>query len=366
MEIYLVGGAIRDELLGLAVTERDWVVVGSTPKELLDDGYYRVGKDFPVFLHPETHEEYALARTESKSGKGHRGFVVDASKTISLEEDLQRRDLTINAIARDQAGNIIDLVGGISDLKSKVLRHISPAFSDDPLRVLRVARFLARFEHLGFSVSPETKTLMSAMTKAGQLLELTRERVFIELQKALNSASPWKFFELLNEIDALGAIGFADIKLDIAQFRSACELNQDPLVRFACLTANTDVISVKKLGDHLKTPKKYQEVATLTILNYIPWHSIEALSAEAIVEFLYELDAYRRPERFEVLQTCCSTIRQSEGESPGAIVTAWNNCLAATKAISARDIEQGTKGNEISLAIKKLRTQCVASIAPFN
>lgn len=203
MNIHQVGGAIRDELLGLPVTVNDWVVVGSTPQEILDSGYYRVSKDFSVFLHLETQEVHAFTRTESKSGKGHKGFIVNLRKTVSLEEDLQRRDLAIKAIARDQTGNIIDLVCGISALKSKMLRHVSRAFSDDPLRVLRVARFLARFEHLGFSVSPSAKNLMSEIAQAGQLLELTRERVFLELQKALYSRSPWIFFELMSEIGGL-------------------------------------------------------------------------------------------------------------------------------------------------------------------
>ncbi len=190
MKIYLVGGAVRDALLGLPVKDRDWVVVGSTPQEMLDAGYQQVGRDFPVFLHPQTHEEYALARTERKSGSGYTGFTCYAAPDVTLEDDLKRRDLTINALAQDDNGEIIDPYNGLGDLQNRLLRHVSPAFGEDPLRVLRVARFAARYAHLGFRIADETLTLMREMTHAGELEHLTPERVWKETESALTTRNP--------------------------------------------------------------------------------------------------------------------------------------------------------------------------------
>ena len=362
MEIYLVGGAVRDELLGLAVHERDWVVVGSTEKKLLDNGYHPVGKDFPVFLHPETHEEYALARTESKSGRGHKGFIVNADENISLEEDLQRRDLTINAIARDQAGNIVDLVGGVSDLNEKRLKHVSPAFADDPLRVLRVARFFARFSHLGFEVSSDTLTLMKVMIGNGQLQELTPERVFKELEKALNTASPWKFFELLQNIKGLEAIGFEGVPIDLEKFRLACGVNQDAVVRYATLFSESDATAIKRLADRLKTPKKYLQAALLTVTHDKTWQSVDELPPEDIVDLFYQLDAYRRPDRLEVLQTCCSTLLASKGGAANDITQIWNRYFKETDKMSVRDLDSIPQGNQIGEAIRELRIRTISSL----
>lgn len=206
MKTYLVGGAVRDQLLGLPVHERDWVVVGARPEELLSAGYHAVGKDFPVFLHPETKEEYALARTERKTGKGYHGFECHFSTEVTLEEDLARRDLTINAIAQDQAGNLIDPYKGQVDLANKTLRHVTGAFKEDPLRVLRVARFTARFNYLGFSIAPETKALMREIAASGELLTISRERVWREFERALQSRSPGIFLRVLEECGALAAL----------------------------------------------------------------------------------------------------------------------------------------------------------------
>ena len=362
MEVYLVGGAVRDELLGLPVQERDWVVVGSTAQQLLDSGYHPVGKDFPVFLHPKTHEEYALARTESKSGRGHKGFIVNADINVSLEEDLQRRDLTINAIARDQDGNLVDFVGGVSDLHAKKLTHVSTAFSDDPLRVLRVARFFARFNHLGFEVSSDTMALMADMISAGNLQELTPERVFKELEKALNTASPWKFFELLQDINGLEAIGFKNVPIDLVKFRHACDVNDDAVIRFAMLLASANITSVKRLSEYLKTPKRYLESALLTVTHYNTWRSVDKLAAEEIVEFFYQLDAYRRPERLEVMQACGATLFRSSGDSAGHITQLWSKCLDETRKISVRDLHSIPQKNEIGQAIRALRIQTILSL----
>lgn len=206
MQIYLVGGAVRDNLLGLPVTERDYVVVGSEAQTLLDLGYQPVGRDFPVFLHPQTKEEYALARIERKQGQGYTGFACYAAPDVTLEQDLLRRDLTINAIAQDQAGQLYDPYGGVNDLNDRVLRHISPAFSEDPLRVLRVARFAARFHHLGFSIAPETLALMRQLSRSGELNHLTPERVWKELEKVLTNRNPQIFFEILHDCEALSVL----------------------------------------------------------------------------------------------------------------------------------------------------------------
>ncbi len=206
MKVYLVGGAVRDQLLGLDTKERDWVVVGATPEMLLQQNYRQVGRDFPVFLHPVSKEEYALARTERKSAPGYYGFVCDFSSQVTLEEDLARRDLTINAMARDEQGTLIDPYHGQKDLKNKILRHVSPAFSEDPVRVLRVARFAARFHHLGFRLANETRALMYAMVKQGELAHLVPERVWKEWQKSLEEVNPEQFILTLRSCGALKII----------------------------------------------------------------------------------------------------------------------------------------------------------------
>ncbi|VTP67373.1 Multifunctional CCA protein [Serratia rubidaea] len=206
MKIYLVGGAVRDSLLELPVVDRDWVVVGATPEQLLAQGYQQVGKDFPVFLNPQTHEEYALARTERKSGHGYTGFTCYAAPDVTLEEDLLRRDLTINAIAQTTEGELVDPYHGVQDLNARVLRHVSAAFGEDPLRVLRVARFAARFAHLGFTIAPETAALMRQMADSGELAALTAERVWKETEKALQSRSPQVYFQVLRDCHALGVL----------------------------------------------------------------------------------------------------------------------------------------------------------------
>ena len=203
MNIYLVGGAVRDQLLNRPYKDKDWVVVGATPDELIAQGFKQVGADFPVFLHPKSQEEYALARTERKSGHGYQGFSVDFGKTVTLEEDLIRRDLTINAMAQDENGNIIDPFNGQADIQNKILRHVSDAFSEDPLRVLRVARFAARFHHLGFTVAAETLALIKQISESGELTHLTPERVWVETQRALHEKSPWVYFEILKQCNGL-------------------------------------------------------------------------------------------------------------------------------------------------------------------
>ena len=253
MKIYLVGGAVRDRLLGLPVTERDWVVVGGTGADLEQQGFRRVGKEFPVYLHPKTGEDYALARRERKIAPGHTGFAFDTGTEVTLEEDLSRRDLTVNAMAESKDGELIDPHGGNQDLERKLLRHVSPAFREDPLRVLRVARFAARFAHLGFNVAPETRQLMREMVARGELAELTRERVWQELELALRTESPAEFLRVLRDCGALQVIlPEVDRLFGVPQpakyhpeidtgvhtlmcVQAAVRLSDDPIVRYAVL-----------------------------------------------------------------------------------------------------------------------------------
>ena len=254
MKVYLVGGAVRDELLGLHVDERDWVVVGATPQALLDQGYKAVGKDFPVFLHPQTGEEYALARTERKTGRGYYGFEAYFAPDVTLADDLRRRDLTVNAIAKDpDTGELIDPFGGVRDVQARVLRHVSSAFNEDPLRVLRVARFAARFAPMGFSIAPETLALMREMSQTDELTALVPERVWQETLRALSSAAPWVYFEALRDVGALRIV-FPELDRlfgvpqteqwhpevetgvhTVMVLQQACALSTDPRVRFAAL-----------------------------------------------------------------------------------------------------------------------------------
>ena len=305
VQTFLVGGAVRDGLLGLNVNDRDWVVVGSTPQALLDQGFMPVGADFPVFLHPTTQEEYALARTERKSGAGHRGFSVYFSPDVSLEEDLSRRDLTINAMAQSNSGELVDPHGGLADLRAKILRHVGPAFEEDPLRVLRVARFAARY--VDFSIHPDTLALMGRMTAGGALSHLTAERVMMECQKAFEAPQPWRFFRVLN-----------DIKGDLALFGQAFRVSAmeeclarpsvdqlPPLWRQALgfSKSGLTVFQTSSLSHRYKFSKEL-EYALQSLLHH--GHEAHQIStnADAAWSVCKKLDGIRRPERFEeFLQT---------------------------------------------------------------
>lgn len=251
MQIYLVGGAVRDALLGLNVHDRDWVVTGANVSEMLALGYQQVGRDFPVFLHPESKEEYALARTERKAGRGYHGFVCDFSRTTTLEEDLQRRDLTINAIAQDENGRLIDPFGGVEDLEKRLLRHVSPAFKEDPLRVLRLLRFHAQLAHLGFEIAAETWDLAQAMVRSGELNDLTPERCWLESEKAMRSASPALYFQGLQALEALDVLGLQGQTLHDSRLSASLESAQ----RWAILLEDTDLsLFLKKMP----VPKQHQ------------------------------------------------------------------------------------------------------------
>lgn len=308
MQVYLVGGAVRDELLGLPVKERDWVVVGATPDEMLALGYTPVGRDFPVFLHPQSKEEYALARLERKSGPGYRGFVTDTSSGVTLEQDLLRRDLTINAIARASDGALIDPYDGCGDLKRRVLRHVSDAFAEDPVRVLRLARFAARFATLGFSVAEPTRALMRGMVRDGEVAALVPERVWRELERALAEPSPERFFSALQECNALAVIlpevaplwqNTADGSSKVLQ--SAVQLGADASERFAALLGGLDASAIEKLCVRLRVPGPFRELAMLCARLGTQITAAADLDVESLLELLEIADAVRRPERFRAL-----------------------------------------------------------------
>ncbi len=347
MDIYLVGGAVRDSLLGLnesdrPQSDRDWVVVGATVQTMLDQGYVQVGKDFPVFLHPRSKEEYALARTERKTGPGYTGFAFNTNASVTLEEDLQRRDLTINAIAQDEEGNLVDPYNGRDDIKNRILRHVSDAFIEDPLRVLRVARFAARFSHLGFRVADETMALMKTITASGELDHLVAERVWQEIEKSLNEKTPTVFFEILRECGALAVIlPEVDILFGVPQpeqhhpeidtgihvmlcLKQATLLSDDPVVRFATLMHDVGkgvtpkdnwphhyqhdklgVPVIKKLCQRLRVPKKFASIAQLVSEHHTQCHRAEELRASTTLKLLESLDAFRRPQQMAQFLLAC-------------------------------------------------------------
>ncbi len=342
MKKYLVGGAVRDSLLGIKVMERDWVVIGETPDSMRSRGYAQVGKDFPVFLHPKTKEEYALARTERKSGKGYHGFEMDTSSCVTLEEDLSRRDLTINAIAKDSHAHLIDPYNGQIDIKNRVLRHVSPAFAEDPVRILRIARFAAQFASMGFTVASETKSLMSNMVNTGEIDTLVPERVWQETLKALNTKHPRHFFEELNCCGALKTL-FPELarlfgvpqkieyhpEIDtglhtMMVLDQACKISSDPRVRFAAICHDLGKGVTPKntlprhhgheersadLTHHLckrnKVPNDFRDLAVLVARYHTHCHRAFELKPATILKTLNHLDAMRRPDRFEAFLLAC-------------------------------------------------------------
>ena len=342
MKTYLVGGAVRDELLDYPVSERDWVVVGARPQDLLDLGYRQVGKDFPVFLHPQTRDEYALARTERKQGHGYTGFAVDCDPAVTLEEDLLRRDLTINAMARDNDGNIIDPYGGRRDLQNRVLRHVSEAFVEDPLRVLRTARFAARYAHLEFTVAPETIALMAEIVSQGELAHLPAERIWVEIERALGERNPEVFIQVLRDCGALdkllpelealfGVPQTAEHHPEIDSgvhtlmaLQQAVELCGDTDVRFAVLVhdlgkGTTPEVEwprhiahehrglklVDRVCKRLKAPNQFRDLARKVCQYHTHCHRALELRGKTILKLLTTTDALRRPDRFEAFLLAC-------------------------------------------------------------
>ena len=350
MQVYLVGGAVRDELLGLPVRERDWVVVGATPAELERAGYRSVGREFPVFLHPQTQEEYALARLERKVGPGYRGFVTEFSPAVTLEEDLQRRDLTINAMARDGAGALIDPYGGRADLEARVLRHVSPAFAEDPVRILRVARFAARFAPLGFGVAPATLELMRVMVRSGEANALVSERVWRELERALATDHPERALQVLRDCEALPVLlpelaGAADLPAALDALHRATAITTvqgqpDTAARWAALLASLPPAAIEALCERLRVPAEHRDLAVLSARMHewlrAPGRNAAQLAAnpEALLQLLEHADAWRRPERFgRWLEVCCA--RASAESHALAEVDQFAARLAAAQQASA-------------------------------
>lgn len=394
MKVYLVGGAVRDQLLNLPIKERDWVVVGASPEQLLHQQFRQVGRDFPVFLHPETGEEYALARTERKSAPGYYGFSCDFSQNVTLEEDLARRDLTINAMAMDENGQLIDPYGGQHDLSHKLLRHVSPAFVEDPVRVLRVARFAARFHHLGFKLADETRSLMYSMVRNGELNHLVAERVWQEWQRSLTEQNPEQFVLTLRSCDALRIIlpelhtlfGVPNPyryhrEVDsgvhtLMVLHAAVALTSDPVVRFAALVhdlgkANSPMVNwpshhgheergvpvIESLCTRLRIPNEYRTLATVVSRFHLIIHRLSELRAATIVKTLERIDAFRRPQLFYNMLIAC----QADAEGCGRRIdyqqgTLWKSLFAECAAINAQQLmAQGYTGAAIKHALHEHR-----------
>ncbi len=403
IKTYLVGGAVRDQLLNYPFHEKDWVVVGATTDNMLAADYQQVGKDFPVFLHPKTKEEHALARTERKTAAGYKGFEVHAAPDVTLEEDLIRRDLTINAIAKDESGKLIDPFNGVDDIKNKILRHVSKAFAEDPVRILRIARFMARYAHLGFSIADETLALMKKMVSAGEVDALVPERVWQEMQKALTEKTPTAFINTLRDCGALEKIlPELDCLFGVPQppehhpeidtgihtlmvLEQACLLSKDADVRFAALMhdlgkGTTDKKEwprhigheargadiVKKVCRRLRIPNEYRDLAERTARFHLHYHRALELKPATVVKTLEQLDAFRKPERFEKF------LLASEADARGR--TGFENkeyqqgdyfraSLLATKNINIDVLrEQGFENQALANKIKEVRVSAVKKL----
>lgn len=362
MKVFAVGGSVRDELLGLPVTDRDWVVVGATPEEMERRGFRAVGSDFPVFLHPETHEEYALARTERKTAPGYRGFAFHASPDVSLEDDLNRRDLTINAMARGEDGVLVDPHGGAGDLERGVLRHVSEAFAEDPVRILRVARFAARF---GFEVAAETMELMRRMVRSGEADHLVPERVWQELARGLQEPRPARMVEVLRESGALARIlpeidALAGESARPLADRLEAATAHSLAVRFACLTLGLASDEVVRLCERINAPGECRDLAILAARERAAVEGAGALGAEALLGLLERTDAFRRPERLERLMDACDCDLRSRGLSRrvnrGRLRTAREAALEVDAASLARAHPAG-----VSAAIHAARAARIAA-----
>lgn len=395
---YLVGGAVRDSLLGYPFHERDWVIVGATPQQMLDAGYQQVGKDFPVFLHPQTKEEHALARTERKSGKGYTGFSVYAAPDVTLEQDLLRRDLTINAIAQADDGSLVDPFGGVADIRQKILRHVSDAFAEDPLRVLRVARFYARYAHLGFSVASETQALMRQLNS--ELATLTAERVWQETAKALSEHTPQAYFQLLYDTGALQVLmpelavlwgvpqppqWHPEIDTGVHTLmvlQQAAMLSPRLDIRFAALVhdlgkgatkpelwpahhghEHTGLPLIKQLCERLRVPNDCRDLALLVCEYHQLVHRARELKSSTVLKLFDAIDLWRKPERLEAILLCCTAdLRGRTGfeqaEYPQA---SYLQALAtAARSNNARDlVAQGLTGQAIKQGLQKARLNSI-------
>ena len=407
MQIYLVGGAVRDSLINYPSSENDWVVVGATPEQMTDLGYKPVGQDFPVFIHPKTGEEYALARTERKSGHGYKGFEFYTSTEVSLEEDLIRRDLTINAMAQDDEGHIIDPFDGQKDLAHKLLRHVSEAFTEDPLRVLRVARFAARYAHLGFTVAPETMELMKSIVAKGEMEFLVAERVWKETSRALTEQSPQVFFEvlkacnalevLLPEVDALfGVPQRADYHPEIdtgihtlMALKAATKLTDCEAIRFAVLVHDVgkaitpeDVLPshsghekrglplVKAICDRLTVPNKHRQLAMSVTEFHLHCHRALELKPATLLKLFQSIGAIRSPDKLIDFLTCCEADIKGRAGFEDAAYPSKDYLLAALEVVSQADISdlvaQGISGAEIGKQLNQRQIQHLTEFKTNN
>ncbi len=398
----MVGGAVRDKLLGLPIKDRDWVVVGATPEEMLAQGYSQVGQDFPVFLHPETKEEYALARTERKTAAGYKGFEVRAAPDVTLAQDLERRDLTINAMAMTLDGELVDPLNGSRDLQQQLLRHVSPAFVEDPVRVLRVARFATRLVPLGFKIAAETQTLLRQIVAAGEVDALVPERVWAEIERALNEPRPSIFFTTLRDCGALARIlPEVDALFGVPQpekhhpeidtgihtmmvLESAAKLTTDAEVRFAALChdlgkGNTPreqwpshhgheergVKLLLSLCERLRVPKNFRELALLAARYHTHCHRAAELRPGTLLKTLESLDAFRRPERLaQFLLTCEADSRGRTGYEESAYPQAARFQLAyrvATTVDIPHLVEQGHSGKALANEIHATRVRAIST-----
>ena len=400
MKIYRVGGSVRDELLGLPIKDRDWVVVGGSVEVMQAQGYKPVGRDFPVFLHPASHEEYALARTERKTGKGYLGFGFHTAPDVTLEQDLQRRDLTINAMAMDEHGRLIDPFHGREDLETGTLRHVSPAFSEDPLRLVRVARFAARF---GFRIADETMTLMREISASGELPHLSPERIWQETEQAIGESDAVRFFEVLRECNALVVI-FPELdrlfgipqpihyhpEVDcglhtLMVLEAACRLTHDTVVRFAALVhdlgkAETPALQlpghpgheqrgvniIKQLCERYRIPGRYRDLAILVGRYHLDCHRLPELRAQTVHARLRSLDAFRRPARFEQFLLACMADargRKGQSDSPYPQAELFRRYFQAAMSIDTSGLAQsGSDGQERGVMIEKARISAIRNI----
>jgi tRNA nucleotidyltransferase (CCA-adding enzyme) len=370
---YLVGGAVRDNLLKREVIDRDYVVVGTTIEHMLMLGFIQVGKDFPVFLHPQSKDEYALARTEKKYGQGYTGFVCFSSPEVTLEQDLKRRDLTVNAIAQDEKGHIIDPFNGVTDLNNKLLRHISPAFSEDPLRVLRVARFAARYHYLDFTVHPDTLLLMEKISQSGELQYLSIERVLKEMELSISEKSPWVFFDVLHQCSALEAIWPEIDKVWLSHGKytlmQASRLSPKLAIRFAAIVISTHqtttVKDVIKMLERLKTSNEIKQLTSKAIQHLHQCHRALTLSPKELLSLFDSVDAWRKPQLLTDLLMVCQAENNSRCLATGIdvdkpyIQASYLLTLAELlRAITAKPfIAQGIKGKAIKNAIVGARLE---------
>ncbi|MBR0344631.1 MAG: multifunctional CCA addition/repair protein [Rudaea sp.] len=404
MNVYLVGGAVRDRLLGIPVKDRDYVVVGATPDDMLRAGYKPVGKDFPVFLHPQTHEEYALARTERKTGRGYHAFAFDTAASVTLEDDLRRRDLTINAIAEDEHGGLIDPFGGVRDLEAKILRHVSPAFAEDPVRVLRVARFAARYADRGFRIADETIALMRGMVADGEVDHLVPERVWAETQKALSEKTPSAFVRALRDTGALRVL-FAEVDAlygvpQRAEFHPEIDtgVHIELVVDMAAHLAPGNALSgdcalvhdlgkaltpqdvlpkhighehrglapIEAMNARLKVPTEYAALALLVCKLHLLAHTALELKPATVLGVFEQLDAFRKPERVEqFLTTCEADKRGRKGLSESAYPQGdyLRRAFAAAAKVNAKTfVDLGLQGPAVGDAIRRARVDAISNL----